>query len=421
MEPSVPSSPRLVVMRPWMLLVLLTLPVAMTVILVRLMPGRRTAPEATPAATAAREPARAAPSGERIGPWGNLTVTPVTIQPPVRLIPPALYSPKALYWEVGTADEPAFRRLLTDAGVDAKFHDVLINELRTQPDNGRPGVLLEPSFVRGLPADVRGRLYRALLRLDSRNREQFGLMRWSTERWAQLRADLPAAVGDLVAEFTFPATTGTDVHFWDLPTALHFLPDESDRIALTRAVNSQRTFLLSLNVGPDSPVPQIAEYWRLSRTRRQIMPMLESLAAGPGTNHIDALHLMPPFVREHAYTYPVSTLGSGTGMSTDCFWTCANFDRRSDELTIPLREAAAYLTSHYVTYVGRPEFGDIIVLQDTEGNAIHAAVHIADNIVFTKNGGHPLMPWVFMERDEMIRIYELADPAKTIWVRRATD
>ncbi len=141
----------------------------------------------------------------------------------------------------------------------------------------------------------------------------------------------------------------------------------------------------------------------------------------PEGSRIDVVHLMPPFVREYVYSYPVSTLNADGGFGLDCFWTCANFERRSGQPLVPSEKATEYLMANYVSYVGRPEFGDIIVLRDEEENAVHVAVHVAADVVFTKNGRHPLMPWVFMLRDEMQRIYDQADPAKTLWVRRSVE
>lgn len=51
--------------------------------------------------------------------------------------------------------------------------------------------------------------------------------------------------------------------------------------------------------------------------------------------------------------------------------------------------------------MGRPEFGNIIILRYEEENAVEVAVRGAADGVFIKNEQHPLMPWVFMLRDEM--------------------
>lgn len=401
-----------------MLLVLLLLPIGCAYVLwQRQPPALPVSPDAV--SPEAPQPTYTIP-GTRSGPWGQLTVTPVTIRAPIRLIPPVLYTPRPVQWEIAGADEAQFRVLLTEAGVEPSLQKEVVQNVVKLP-TGRVVLEVKPDLIRQFSPEVRGRLYRALLKLDRRNREIFGLKRWSQEQWQELATSLPPAVATLVPEFFFPATSGSDVHFWDLSAALHFIPDERDRIALVRALNRQRTFLLSLTLTPASNVPEIAEYWGLATNRRQFIPMLESLTELDRPAAIDALHLLPEFVRKHAYTYPGSTVLNPAGDSLDCFWTCANFERPEGLPPIPPAEAAKYLTSHYVTYVGRPEFGDIIVLQDEEGTAIHVAVHIADNIVFTKNGKHPLMPWVFMEREEMLRIYELAIPEKTLWVRRATD
>ena len=44
-------------------------------------------------------------------------------------------------------------------------------------------------------------------------------------------------------------------------------------------------------------------------------------------------------------------------------------------------------------------------LLDKNGNAIHSAVYLADDIVFTKNGNNYTQPWMLMHLKDLIAEY----------------
>ena len=415
-SPSIPATRNWIVLRPWMLVLLVAGPV--TVGFLPWIMGPRIEPE--PATQPSSPSPTALPptvqTGLREGPWGALTLTPITIQPPAKYIPPRHYQPRPLQWLFGQLSREEVRALLIEHGLPATWAD----DLRPLNPTGDSTWMLNPeaATVSTLAPRVPGGWYRALVALDPRNRDFFGAQRWSQAQVQDVLTRLPNAARPLLEAMLFPSLSNDDVHFWDLYPLLAFLPREVDRIAVVRILLEQSTLLLTVDISSATPVSAVADYWRLPSSRRQILPMLESLAELPRVTKLDALHLMTPFIREYAYTYPVTALAGAVDDLPDCFWTCANFDRRGDQSLIAGDDSADYLMAHYGTYLGRPEFGDIVVLRDEADQAIHVAVHIADTVVFTKNGQHPLVPWIFVELPDLMRVYDNADPARTLWVRR---
>jgi len=59
---------------------------------------------------------------------------------------------------------------------------------------------------------------------------------------------------------------------------------------------------------------------------------------------------------------------------------------------------------------GDKQFGDILILLDSDENAVHACVYVADDIVFTKNGDDPNQPWVLMRMADMMLLYASDKP-----------
>ena len=53
---------------------------------------------------------------------------------------------------------------------------------------------------------------------------------------------------------------------------------------------------------------------------------------------------------------------------------------------------------------------------------VHAANYVADDVVFTKNGGFATQPWMLMHLDDMIDAYAthhpMSGPLKRHYVRR---
>jgi hypothetical protein len=56
---------------------------------------------------------------------------------------------------------------------------------------------------------------------------------------------------------------------------------------------------------------------------------------------------------------------------------------------------------------------------DEEGNLFHAAVYLADDLVFTKNGTSPIAPWTIMPIDHLKSYYRLqSENPRLIYHRR---
>jgi hypothetical protein len=51
------------------------------------------------------------------------------------------------------------------------------------------------------------------------------------------------------------------------------------------------------------------------------------------------------------------------------------------------------------------QLGDIVAFLDEDGDLFHAAVYLADDLVFSKNGTSPVAPWVIMPIDRLTDFY----------------
>jgi hypothetical protein len=65
--------------------------------------------------------------------------------------------------------------------------------------------------------------------------------------------------------------------------------------------------------------------------------------------------------------------------------------------------------------------GDLACFVGTTGEIVHTCVHIAADVVFTKNGQTPMAPWLLMRLGDVISIYDSGKSGSIQWYRRRAD
>jgi len=194
--------------------------------------------------------------------------------------------------------------------------------------------------------------------------------------------------------------------FSDLAILLQQIPDETERLHFVKALSQQSAVLMGIRVWPDTDIDKIISYWsrpsgvRLIDTR----PLLESLQRRDGGGAAGILYFLPPFARERLYTYPLPSHAGDPII--DCHWSTMNFfndppdNRFSDPAYI-----SSFLETNYYQIAKPTTYGDIILLMDDKNEAIHSAVYLAGDIVFTKNGNNFAQPWMLMRLDDLLAEY----------------
>ena len=132
---------------------------------------------------------------------------------------------------------------------------------------------------------------------------------------------------------------------------------------------------------------------------------------------LDISHFLPAFARRRLYTFPSPEL-IVRGRLPDCHWTSLNFfNPVTQDYYLDVRLAANRLLENYTIVEPPYRFGDMICLLNTEGQAIHSCVYIADDVVFTKNGENNLRPWILMPLED-VKDYYSRDAAEVKGFRK---
>ena len=163
------------------------------------------------------------------------------------------------------------------------------------------------------------------------------------------------------------------------------------------------------------------EYWGRGGRRTDIRPLLESVVSSGQDRTIDISHLLPTLAREHLYRYPRVALGDFDKPSfVNCFWTALNFfNAEPDDRYLSSEFAIERLKRDYFIIHDQLQLGDVAAFVDPAGGIFHAAVYLADGLVFGKNGTSHLAPWSIVPMDRLKSYYpEHEDHWQVVYYRR---
>jgi len=267
------------------------------------------------------------------------------------------------------------------------------------------GCVIAPpaTLVWSLNSRARQQIYSALGRNQNNYAQRFPL-RFSPNGFEERLNESGLSGRDLCKVRRLAYTNSGTICFTDLEAVRNVLaPDRFDD--LIEAFYAVPAFTLRLQVTPDSDIDALIKYWGKGGREKLIRPLLKALARVPEGAGINVSYLMPPFPRVRLYTFP-DCWNDPTASRQDCLFTALNFfNTTPDTNFLDAAYCQKTLDEEYVSVAEEPVYGDLIVLLNATGQAIHTSVYIADDFVFTKNGVNHTQPWVLMRMADMMAIY----------------
>ncbi len=349
--------------------------------------------------------------------YGQLVMHDLDLEQPDEYVAYETGTNKVETWTFEGMNPEAVRSLMQTCGLAAGDIDRALLPASMVFDNSNTIVKPAAGLVLSMPPKTRAKLYAELA-----NYESNGLMHYpfcfSGNTFATKfdHGKISDTTYSLLKKMIYPRGDGQC--FSDLPTLLLQVPDEKERMQLVKALSHQSALLVGIHVWPDTDVDKLVGYWAWPSGVRliNVRPLLESLQRRPNGGSASILYFLPPFARQRLYTYPLpSQLGDPT---MDCHWSTMNFfNETPDNRFSNPNYTLTYLENNYYKIAKPTAYGDRIFLLDKKNNAIHSAVYLADDIVFTKNGNNSAQPWMLMHLKDLLAEYS-ADVAPTVSVYR---
>lgn len=343
----------------------------------------------------------------RPGPWGELYTVPFIIAAPDELIPVRALEAGGTHWIFKNSTVSEISNLLESAGMPSEQRSSLL-----APEVALvKGIDLElvptPEMVVALPAKAREALYRKLA-LSPENNSAFFFIHQDT---LATRFDASGVASDTLSLFhRLCCKHGDYLVFGGLPAMLAQLPSYEEKVRFIKALTRQKTMLVRVRVTKESDLRALSEYWGKGIWAPNIRAILEGVERVPGGTFTSIMALLPPLPASQLYFYPIAQANAANGIPQvrDCHWTSLNFFR--DSADTKSVDPAAELAANYFPIAGDPHYGDVILLTTPSGEALHSAVFIADDIVFTKNGSTSIYPWMLSTIPDLLKQYSFHAP-----------
>lgn len=357
------------------------------------------------------------------GAWGQLECRTIRIDLPDEFVfvPPPNQPPVRWFFH-GSSREQAVE-FMKSAGI-TPVQQALLEKAKWTPDP--QGVAVEPGdeFILSLPADTRAKIYSELIEFDENSRQidPVWFEKGQVDERLKESGLAPSSIA-LLKSLLYPQGDSL-LLFADFEPALRRLPNDAQRRLFMNAVSRKRAVLAGLHVTAESNMESIIDYWGADGRKKDVGPLLRALRH-EGDSKINIVCLLPTFARERLYTYPLTASADVPGHKEDCFWSAMNFfNETPDNRVNDMSYLKQVLTTDYAAINQPTQMGDLIFLATPKDAVIHAAVYIADDLVFTKNGESYTQPWILMHMEDMLDTYAVKHPhngpLKPLFYRKKT-
>lgn len=337
------------------------------------------------------------------GPWGELEVRTVYLEPPESLLAVVAKPSTVTRWTFEQTTPAAVREVLTRAKVPAEVIERLFSPVRLVSTGNSVVLLPEAQDLTALNEESRSALYVELAKhaANEYQRDPVFVLGGDVDDWMQ-GATLTPAQQALFRRLTW--RRGGALVFSDVQALLSLAKNPEEVNAVFRSVTRVRSLVVELRLPLVADRQAFIDYWTHGQEDASRLAFIKAVTQRRARQTVDITHFLPPMIRQRAYTFPEMDLGL-KGRFPDCHWTSLNFFNSAPKDTyLDTRQAAEHLLKDYEVVDAPYRFGDVLCFLD-EGEGLHTCVHIADDIVLTKNGDSILAPWALMQLKDVDSIY----------------
>jgi hypothetical protein len=363
-------------------------------------------------------PLTSTPHNTPLKPWGHLECTDVMLERPAESFTSNLPPKQDIHWLFKDYSCDQVKTFLQACPLTAHERALLTAPACCEPKSWGCSIRPPLEVVQDMSTAARQKIY-GLLGQSELNYFQQNPFRFNDDDFETCLAQTKLSPGTakLLRKLAYPS--GGATCFADSQLLEQILPLEEMKPAAV-ALSRTAAVLMKLHVNADSDIDSLVKYWGAAGRGKVVRPLLESIATVPGGASISVAYFMPTFPRMRLYTYPNPDTEKSP-RPPDCFWTAMNFfNTEPDHRFFDPEHIRSVLRTEYHTVQGEYQFGDLIMLMDEHGQALHMCVYVAEDIVFTKNGAGPLQPWVLMKLCDMKAQYPSDRPFQLVTYRRKT-
>lgn len=341
------------------------------------------------------------------GPWGKLLCAYVYLEAPQSLIEGFPLPSPTPRWTFPNNFLPSLPEFLAKSGLSQSLITTLLSSKHMVKDSEFVHLLPPLTELENIPPASRALIYTELAKYPENEYQADPVLIIGTtiEEWYK-GSKLRPEIIDKIKKLSYKR--GETIAFSDIAVLLNYAQSDSEARAIFKACTRTRNLMVRLMLDKGANAEELIKYWSfgVGIRRKDLEPLILSIMELDGVDDLGISHVLPALARKLLYTYPGLDMAKH-GIMPDCHWTSLNFfNFEPHEYLLDARLATSQVLEQFTPVEPPFQFGDVLFfLDNSTGDAFHSCVHLADNIVFTKNGRNILSPWVIMRLEDVKKIY----------------
>ena len=337
------------------------------------------------------------------GPWGDLQVRAVYLEPPENILAVVAKPSSVTRWTFEQTTINGVRTIMEKSGVEAPLIDRLLGPTQVVVSGNNVVVLPKVEDLVLMSQTARSALYLELAKSPANEyqRDPVFIHGGDIDDWLA-ESDLGKPQQELLRKLLW--RRGAALVFSDIQALLTLSSGPDEVAAVFRTITRVRSLLVELSLPLKEGRSTFIDYWSAGQLNSERTPFLVAITRRRAPQTIDITQLLPTLARRRVYTFPTASMGL-KGRLPDCHWTSLNFfEEEPKDVYLDSAKASEHLLTDFVAVDPPYKFGDVICFLE-RGEGLHTCVQIADDIVLTKNGESILAPWTFMLLKDVDDIY----------------
>jgi hypothetical protein len=337
------------------------------------------------------------------GPWGQLEVRSVYLEPPEALLAVVAKPSAVTRWSFDQTTVGGVRATLVKSGVPESVIARLMNPVRLVESGNSIVLLPDREDLVALSPEVRSALYLELAKSPANEyqRDPVYILGGDVDDWLE-GVPLTSVQRSLFRQLLW--RRGSAVVFSDMQALLALAKNPEEVNAVFRTLTRVRSLVIGLRLPLTVDQTGFINYWTADQVGTSRLAFIRAVTQRRAPQVIDVTHFLPSAFRLRVYSFPELELGL-KGRLPDCHWTSLNFfNVEPKDVYLDTAKAAEHLVKDYAAVDAPYRFGDVLCFLD-DGEGLHTCVHIVDDIVLTKNGDSILAPWTLMQLKDVDEVY----------------
>ena len=337
------------------------------------------------------------------GPWGELQVRTVYLEPPENILAIVAKPTSVTRWTFEQTTEKGVREIMEKAGLPSAVIGRLLSPTQVVASGNSVVVLPKVEDLLAISQEARSALYAELAKsaANEYQRDPVFIHGGDIEDWLA-ETEITKPQQELLRKLLW--RRGSALVFSDIQALLTLAKNSDEVAAVFRTITRVRSLLVELKLPLKEGRAEFIDYWSAGTLNAERAPFLVAITRRRAPQMIDITQFLPTLARRRVYTFPTAAMGL-KGRLPDCHWTSLNFfEEEPKDLYLDSAKASEHLLSGYVAIDPPFKFGDVLCFLDN-GEGLHTCVQVADDIVLTKNGESILAPWTFMSLKDLEEIY----------------